>query len=342
MYEEIKKKNKKIKNLFSVVILLAGLLIGSLFVDVVQLMRGSGFSEKNLTKTEIFESNGKTWVAYTEPMVNIRVITDDSCEKCNPAEPLIWLRRVVPTISAQKIAADSQIGKDLAKQLDIKIIPAFIFSEAITKTDLYAQAQVLFQQKGKDYVLNTSELGLEPGKYLNLPSLNEGDATSGKADSKATVFVFSDFQCPYCKIFYTNTLRPAMKQYADKVLFVYKHLPLAFHSQANNTALASECAQEQNKFWEYADKLYTSQAEWSKLEGTQKFKDYAKLIRGIDTTKFNQCLDDKKFQDKIDQQKNEAASFGISATPAVFVNDFFKSGSMSLDELKKAIDEKLQ
>lgn len=332
--------NKKIKNLISIVILLAGLFIGSLFVDVVQLLKGSGFSERNLSRSEIFEANGKTWVAYGEPMVPVKVLTDDTCgEKCDPGEALVWLRRVMPTVSAQKLDANSAEAQKMIAEFGIRTLPAFVFSDAVARTDFYAQAQVIFDQKDDQYVLKTDELGLTPGKYLTMPKINEGDAIFGKNDSSVKLVVFSDFQCPYCKMMW-STLHDTVKQYGDRVLFDYKNLPLPNHAQANNAALAAQCALEQEKFWEYGDKLFASQDEWSVTTGTQKFKDYAKGLN-LDTGRFNSCLDSKKYQDKIDASVSEATTFGIAGTPAIFINNQFKNGVTSADELNASIEQEL-
>lgn len=337
---------KKINNLISIAILLAGLFAGSLFVDVAQLVRGSGFSERNLSKNDILESNGKTWVAYSEPKVNVKVLSDSTCEKCDPAEALVWFRRVVPTINAQKIDYNSDEGKSLAKNFSIKTLPAFVFADAIAKTDFYSQAEVLFEQKDGQYVLKTQELGLVPGKYVETPEINEGDAILGNKDSNVRVVVFSEFQCPYCKIIW-STMRDIMNQYGDKVLFDFKNLPLPLHPAANGAALAAECALEQGKYWEYGDKLFEAQSEWSADKGKssvpaegQKFKEYAVKL-GLDASKFNQCLDGKKYQEKIDKDKNEATNLGISGTPATFINGQFKNGVASAEDIKAAIDQEL-
>ena len=337
--DDEEKRKQRQKNLISVIILLSGLFIGSLFVDVVQLVKSSGFSEKNLQQTDIFESSGKTWVAYTEPQVNISVLTDEACEKCDPAEALVWLRRVVPTISAKKIAYDSDEGKSLIEKFSVKTLPSYIFSESVNRTDFFNQAQVLFEQKDKEYILKTQELGVKQGRFLALPSVSADEADFGKADSKVKVVVYSDFQCPYCKIYY-DSLRTVMKKYGDRVYFVYKHLPLSFHPQAKDAALASACAQEQKKFWEYADKLYAGQSEWGNTQSIRKFKDYARIL-GLKTAEFNKCLDDKKYNEKITSDTNEATDYGISGTPATFINEQFRGGVISADDLKLAIDTEL-
>src|SRR6185369_14762757 len=68
---EEEKKDRKIKNLISAVILLAGLFVGSLFVDVVQMVRGGGFSQRALSQADVFAAGGKTWVAYAQPIVKL-------------------------------------------------------------------------------------------------------------------------------------------------------------------------------------------------------------------------------------------------------------------------------
>jgi len=328
------------KNMISAIILLAGLFVGSLFVDVAQLFRGSGFSEKNLSQSEIFAANGKTWVAYDEPMVNVSVLTDNACgDKCDPSDVLVWLRRVMPTISAQKIDRNTPAAKTLIAKFGIKTLPAYIFSDAVAKTNFYSQAQVIFDAKDNQYALKTDQLGVAPGEFLATPTVDASDATFGKADSSVKVVVFSDFQCPYCKSFWP-TLRDAMQQYGDRVLFDYKHLPLSVHPQANNAALAAECAQEQGKFWEYGDKLFASQDEWVNTTDTQKFKDYAKGL-GLDAVKFSGCLDSKKYQSQIDASTKEANDIGLSGTPAIFIGNQFKNGVVSADDLKSAIDTEL-
>lgn len=333
------KKDKKIKNLISVAILLAGLFVGSLFVDVNQAVKGSGYSQKNLDQSQIFEAYGKTWVAYSEPAVPVTVISDDQCEKCDPSEAIVWLKRVLPTVSTEKVNYDSEKGKQLIDEFGLKTLPAFIFDQDVDKTNFYTQASVLFSGKDGKYVLDTNQLGLPAGKYLVTPKVNEGDAVSGPADAKVKVVVFSDFQCPYCKVFYAS-LRDTMKAYPDNVLFDFKELPLDIHPQADSAALASKCAQEQGKFWEYADKLYTTQTEWGAATTAAPFKTYAAAL-GLNSAQFNQCLDSKKYQNELDASKQEATDLGISGTPAIFVNDQFEAGAVTADQLKADIDAQM-
>ena len=88
-----------------------------------------------------------------------------------------------------------------------------------------------------------------------------GGQTKGSGDAKVTLIEFSDFQCPYCATFYSQTEQQIMKDYVDtgKVRFVYKQFPLTtIHPFAQKAAEASECAADQGKFWELHDAMFNA------------------------------------------------------------------------------------
>ncbi|MDD5652026.1 MAG: DsbA family protein [Candidatus Moranbacteria bacterium] len=336
--EEIRKKREK--NLISLSILLAGLLLGSLFVDLSQLVKGGGISQKILNEKDVFQLNGKTWVAYSDPIIDVTVVNDEDCEECNIDEALVWFRKIVPTMLANKVEYDSEEGNEMIKDFGIKYLPIFIFSKEIEDTEFYAQAQPLFTQKNEKYVLDASKLGLPSGKYVEIPEIGENDIKIGPDDAKVKLIEFSDFQCPYCQLFH-NTIGDIIEEYGDKVQLVFKNLPLdSIHPRARDAAMAAECANEQWKFKEYADKLFANQKTWSEGTGNGAFTNYASQL-SLNTSQFNQCLTERKYKDKIESDLKEADEFGISGTPALFINDTFKNGVVQLDELKKVIDEKL-
>ena len=91
----------------------------------------------------------------------------------------------------------------------------------------------------------------------------ETDSSRGPKDAKVTIVEYSDFQCPYCSRAFP-TVEQVMKDYNGKVRLVYKHFPLiSIHPHAQKAAEAAECAKAQGKFWEFHDKLFTTQTDWS-------------------------------------------------------------------------------
>jgi len=340
--EEQKKVDfkKRTKNYLSIIILLAGLLVGSVFVDVAQFVSRQGLSPRAMRQLEVIPFEGRTWVAYNEPVVTVQVVNDKSCKECDVTDAVKMMKKVMPTLLVKEVQFDSEEGKALIDQMKIKSLPAFVFDESVTKTDIYTQAQDIFQKQGSNYTIDTAQIGIQPGKFLTLPQINDDDAQIGPKDAKVKLVLFSDFQCPYCAAFYTQDLKKAMADYKDKVQFVFKEVPLSIHDKAVPAAMAAECANEQGKFWEMADKLYSDQKTWSAAK-TFSATPYASTIAGLNTAQFNQCVSSKKFQDKINADNQMAAEFGISGTPAFFVNDQFFGGVVQYDQLKKAIDDQL-
>lgn len=336
---DVLEEKKKRQNFIALSVILGGLFVGSIFVDFVQLATGNGFSARVVKNYNVLQSAGKTWVGYSDPKVGVSVISDDTCEQCDPNEALVWLRRVIPTIEATKMSVGDEKAKSLIEQFEITSIPAFVFSDSVSQTDFYSQASSLFQSEKESYFFDMTKIGLQPGKYLSLPSVSENDITTGKGDAKITVAEFSDFECEFCKIYHKD-LTEVMKSYGDEVRYVYKALPLSFHLQAENAALAAYCANEQGKFSLYADYLFSKQDEWSKSSGKQKFKDYAWWLR-LNGRQFSTCMDENKYSEKIAADSLEAENFSIHGTPGTFVNGTFLSGAVTKEELKQVIDQEL-
>ncbi|MBI2439668.1 MAG: DsbA family protein [Candidatus Moranbacteria bacterium] len=337
--EAVETDRQKARNLAALAVLLAGLFVGGLFVDFGQLLTGQGFSGGALRDHAIVETAGKVWVSYDEPKVEVQVITDENCIACDPSEALLWLRRVIPTLEASPVDGDSELGRLLVARFQIKSLPAFIFSENIEETDFFAQASSLFEKQDERYFFDMGKIGLPVGKYLQLPRIDDTDIILGVKDAPVKIVEFADFQCPYCRAFHLDIER-LLKEYEGKVTFVYKHLPLSFHNQAENAALAAFCAHDQGKFRQYAALLFAKQEEWSKTSGVQAFKNYAWRL-GLQNNQFATCLDTKKYLDKVNADQLEAAQFSIGGTPGTFVNGTFLSGAVGFETLKKAVEDEL-
>lgn len=155
----------------------------------------------------------------------------------------------------------------------------------------------------------------------------------GDFNAPITLVEFSDFECPFCERHFP-TLNKILEDYKGKVRLVYKHFPLGFHPNAQKAAEASECADEQGKFWEYHDKLFENQPTGYSLE---KFKQWAKDL-GLNANKFNDCLDSGKYAKKVQADYQEGVARGVNGTPATFVNGQLVSGALPYEVFKQIID----
>jgi protein-disulfide isomerase len=117
---------------------------------------------------------------------------------------------------------------------------------------------------------------------------------------------------------------------------VWKHLPLEIHKNAMPSALASEAARNQGKFWEYHDKLFANQ---SKLE-LNDLKQYARDLH-LDMTRFEKDLVDVELKKRVTDDMAEAKGMGVTGTPGFFINGHFSSGAKPFDDFASAIDAEL-
>jgi len=168
----------------------------------------------------------------------------------------------------------------------------------------------------------------------------------GNKDAKVTIVEFSDFQCPFCKTLFDESFAQIKKDYVDtgKAKFAYRHYPLtSIHPNAQKTAEAAECANEQGKFWEYHDQLFTYQADWEALTGDElnaKLSEYAASV-GIDGAKLLDCVNTNKFADKVADDLAEGTDIGVDGTPATFINGIRISGAVPYEEFKAEIEKAL-
>jgi protein-disulfide isomerase len=166
----------------------------------------------------------------------------------------------------------------------------------------------------------------------------DDDPFWGPADAPVTIVEFSDFQCPYCARFVTQTLPQIKQAYEGKVRFVFRDFPLSqIHENAEKAAEAAGCASDQGKFWEYHDKLFSSQ---SALD-VASLKSYASQL-GLDTATFDQCLDSSKYAQEIQKDVQDGDSYGVTGTPAFFVNGLLVVGAQPFASFQAAIDAALQ
>jgi protein-disulfide isomerase len=171
----------------------------------------------------------------------------------------------------------------------------------------------------------------------------ENQPSRGPADAKVVVVEYSDFQCPFCSRVYTTVETQLMKEYGDRIRFVFKNYPLSsIHPWAEDGAVASECAfaQGNDAFWKMYDGLFTKQAEITADNFKTKAGEIAKDA-GMDTAKFSECLDGKQTLEAVKADEKEAEALGVNSTPTFFVNGRRLAGAQSYESFKQIVDQAL-
>lgn len=154
----------------------------------------------------------------------------------------------------------------------------------------------------------------------NLAFNDERNPSIGPADAKVTVRIYSDMQCPACKVAEAE-LSKVRDQYQDRVRFIWNDLPLTqIHPNAAQAAVSARCAGEQGRFWEYMDKIFETQESWEYL--TNPMNHFVALVNemNLNEDRFNQCVLSGEKLELIQADYEEAVSLGLSGTPTFFIN----------------------
>ena len=155
-----------------------------------------------------------------------------------------------------------------------------------------------------------------PNEHVKM-SVGTGWYSMGRDDAPVTMVEFTDYQCPFCRRFETDSFAKLKTEYIDtgKVRFVSRDLPLEFHPNAPGAAVAARCAGEQNKFWEMRDAMMLDTATDLGPDALVKYGQKTNL----DMTAYSACLKEKKFTEAIKKDTTDAGALGISGTPSFVI-----------------------
>ena len=175
-----------------------------------------------------------------------------------------------------------------------------------------------------------------------LPPVNSAGYTIGNATAPVEVTEFGDFECPACGNFATLTEPDIRKRYVNtgKVFWRFVDFPLSGHRNTWQASRAAACADEQGKFWEFHDALYQTQDQWNG-EATSNPDKYMKQLGkqlGLNTGQFDQCVDSKKMQAKIQAHYGLAVARKVGETPTFVIGDKQVAGALNYDQFAKLLD----
>ena len=178
-----------------------------------------------------------------------------------------------------------------------------------------------------------------------------GRPTRGSRDAKVVVVNFDDFECPFCSRMHQTLFPELLKEYGDRVEFVYKDYPLTeIHPWATHAAVDANClaAQNNDAYWDFADHIHANQREVSSEKGRDA--QFAALDRmtleqgqkhNLDQSKLQACVKAQN-EDAVKASMHEAEGVGVTATPTLFVNGQEMDGALPITEMRAALDRALQ
>jgi cyclophilin family peptidyl-prolyl cis-trans isomerase/protein-disulfide isomerase len=164
----------------------------------------------------------------------------------------------------------------------------------------------------------------------------EGDPAIGPTDATITITEYSDFACSYCRRFYNETLPTLLDEYEGQVRFVYRDFPILGDS-SGLAAIAAECADEQDRFWEYHNYLFANSGSFDQT----KLMAIAFQLE-LDMDAFEACMAADTVHGEIEDDFNVAVELGATGTPSFTINAEFIVGAQPIEEFQRVIEEQLE
>ena len=286
----------------------------------------------------IFEKNNQTYVVYNHPMVDLKIITDENCKRieCDLDNNLAKIKNsITPLFKSEIIDYRSRKGQNLIEELDIKLLPAYIFDDTILS--LYD-----FEEK-KDYFTKVKDnflVYLTPFKSIKSPDFVNSQMLTDTQNNEAPlkIAVFMSPSSPQSKDA-LNVVEELKNKYPNSANVAIKH----FKTNESDflASVALECFAKENKFLEGLEEVFVRQETLlvgRDVNTRNMLASVASKLR-IKSSDFLKCFDDESVKSLVESQYKEAELLGVFGVPTFFVNNNLILGSYNFEEFAKIISQ---
>jgi protein-disulfide isomerase len=273
-----------------------------------------------------------------------RVITKKSSTPAVKEIPVEIKSTKIPLVIALKSVDWKKFMPKSSNQILVAllVIASFLIGVLFTKVQYLEKGQIAGGTL-PTAVPNQAAAGTQPAAGAKVNVATGHFPIKGDPKAKVTIVAFADFRCPFCERFFSDTEPQIFKDYVDTGKVKYAFRNFAFLGPASIVAAdASECANDQGKFWEYYNYLYKNQPSESdtSMYNTDTLSQAAVSL-GMNGDTFRTCLDSKKGEANANKDLTDGQKAGVSGTPSFFVNGVPLVGAQPYDAFKQLIDQEL-
>jgi protein-disulfide isomerase len=266
----------------------------------------------------------------------------------------------IPPAIANKVERHIRAAYNLPPDVEVKLGPLRpsefpnydAFQVTLNNKERKQDVDFLLSKDGNQLIRITKlDLSKDPYAEVMKKIDTAGRPTRGNKNAKVVAVNYDDFECPYCSRMHQTLFPEILREYGDRVLFVYKDYPLAeIHPWAIHAAVNANClaAQNDDAFWDYADYLHANRKE---VDATPTAEARARVLdklaieqaqkHNLDRSKLDSCVKAQK-EDAIRASMKEADGLGVSATPTMFINGQKVDGAVPIQDLRAALDRALK
>jgi len=265
-----------------------------------------------------------------------------------------------PTELAQKIERQLRVSYNVPPTVKVLISAPhnseFQNYDAITVTfdgDGKKQNYDFLISRDQKTLIRMTRMDLSKDPYAeNMKKIDtKGRPVRGNPNAKVVVVSYDDFQCPYCSSMHKTLFPQILKEYGDRVAFIYKDFPLAeIHPWAIHAAVDANCLASQNNdaYWDFADYVHNNRDTINSEKGhDNQFAALDKITQTeaekfkLDSSKLQSCVKAQN-EDAVRASMKEGDSLGVTGTPTMFVNGQMVDGARSVAEIHSFFDSALQ
>lgn len=266
-----------------------------------------------------------------------------------------------PTDLSQKI--ERQLRVKYSVPADVKVV---ISEPTASEFANYDAVKVIFSGQGHDQqydflvskdrktLVRMTKMDLTRDPYQDIMDKIDikGRPVRGNPNAKVTLVNFDDLQCPYCSQMHSVLFPDLLKEYGDRVAFVYKDFPLSeIHPWAIHAAINANCLAAQNgdAYWDFADYIHSNRAVINSEKGRDN--QFAALDRTavgtagkfhLDVPKLQACVKDPKTEQAVNASEKQGEALGVSGTPTMFINGQMLDGARPASEVRAALEGALK
>lgn len=286
---------------------------------LVSLMEVENQNSENPNEPTILEKNGKTYVVYNHPLVDVEVFYDESCKRpeCEIDSYINKVKSgISPLVDVRLIDVNDSDFVSKTEKLEINMLPTFAFNKTVEKLGNYDQLKDNFiSQKDNTYLLQ-----FPPYRVLKTPEVDPAKLLYGDPNSETKIIAYLSFssQQPVDTLPQLEAVSQAYGNAAVYLKYFYRN------ETDEKVALALECASQLDAFQPMLSQLSRNYANI----GSSNVDRFRGLLNsyvanaGIGYTDFFTCYeeDNQAIIDNIAKSKIELNNYGIVGTPTILVN----------------------
>lgn len=189
----------------------------------------------------------------------------------------------------------------------------------------------------------SSDTFVSPG--IEYPAAIRDGTALGSASAPVVMEVWGDFQCPICARHSLDVEPSLVNQFvlANQLRIVHHEIDIlgGGGDESRTPAIGAYCANEQDKYWDYAHWIYANQ-DGENRGGFRRDRVVAIAgAAGLDTAAFSTCLDSPAAADAFAQQQAKGQELGINSTPTMYLNGTKYVGLKSASDWAALINAEL-